>query len=68
MEPHVEDGIRYFMDGNMVCAVHDRTFEDVQVSPAGYGVTKRAALVALVEDAIKFVVVENGVVKRAEDS
>lgn len=42
------DGIRYFWDGNQICAVHDDTFVDLQESPAGFGFNIAEANASLV--------------------
>lgn len=46
-EPRVVDGVRYFQDGDKVCAVEDATFVNLQESPAGFGDNDEEALADL---------------------
>lgn len=41
--PVVKGGIRYFRDGDKICAVHDATFVNLEESPAGFGATEEEA-------------------------
>jgi len=42
-------GVKYYLDGNKICAVKEADFIDLQVSPAGFGNTESEALVELVK-------------------
>jgi len=46
--PCVRNGIRYSVDGNMICAVKDDDFINLQESPAGFGNTETEACANLV--------------------
>jgi hypothetical protein len=49
-EPQVIDGVRYFKDGDKVCAVFDESFENLVDSPSGFGDTNEEAYAALLAD------------------
>jgi hypothetical protein len=48
-EVEVVEGIRYFKDGDKICAVDDEEFVNLQESPAGFGDTKEEAYSAFVD-------------------
>src|SRR5262245_25536943 len=49
MKTRVQDPIKFSQDGNMICATyHD--FENLQESPAGFGETRRLAMMALQQE------------------